>query len=258
VDWALGRYERIASDLLPAASAVVEKGAPGAGVRVLDVGCGTGNAALLAAERGAEVTGVDPAERLLELARRRADALGLDAVFARGDAGALPVPDGAADLVISVFGVIFAPDPTAAAAEMARVMAPSGAVVLSSWIPGGAIGAATRVRSEALAEATGGHAQAPAFAWHEADALAGLFAPHDFAVRVEEHPLAFTAASPERFLERELREHPAWVSARSILEPHGSWDRVCEEVLSILQLENEDPAGFRVTSRYVVASMLRA
>ena len=70
-DWGLGRYEDTAAQLEPAARAVVERAAPAAGEHVVDVGCGTGNAALLAAERGARVTGVDPAPRLLDVARER-------------------------------------------------------------------------------------------------------------------------------------------------------------------------------------------
>src|SRR4051794_13197189 len=128
-DWGLGRYEDTAGRLEPAARAVVERIAPAAGEAVVDVGCGTGNAALLAAERGARVTGIDPAPRLLEVARQAAAARGLDATFALGHAAALPLADGDADAVVSVFGVIFAPDPRAAAAEMARVTAPGGRIV---------------------------------------------------------------------------------------------------------------------------------
>ena len=89
-DWGLGRYEDTATRLEPAARVVVEAAAPVAGERVVDVGCGTGNAALLAAERGASVTGVDPAPRLLEVARAQAAARGLDATFAPGHAAELP------------------------------------------------------------------------------------------------------------------------------------------------------------------------
>src|SRR4051794_39954624 len=102
-DWGLGRYEDTAARLEPAARVVVESAAPEAGERLVDVGCGTGNAALLAAERGARVTGVDPAARLLDVARERAAARGLTATFARGDAAALPLGDGEADVVLSVF-----------------------------------------------------------------------------------------------------------------------------------------------------------
>jgi len=127
LDWSLGRYERIAEQFLPAARVLVESAAPGPGERVVDVGCGTGNAALLAAALGARVIGVDPASRLLEVAREDAAARGLDAEFAVGDAAELPLDDGSADLVVSVFGVIFAPDAAAAVAELARVTPPPAA-----------------------------------------------------------------------------------------------------------------------------------
>src|SRR5689334_10537672 len=105
-DWSAGRYERTAGQLLSAARVVVERAAVAPGERVVDVGCGTGNAALLAAERGARVTGVDPAVRLLGVAREQAAARGLVADFAEGDAAHLPLGDGEAQAVLSVFGVI--------------------------------------------------------------------------------------------------------------------------------------------------------
>jgi ubiquinone/menaquinone biosynthesis C-methylase UbiE len=114
---------------------VVTRSAPASGEHVLDVGCGTVNAAPLAAERGATVTGVDPAPRLLEVARRESAARGLDATFAVGEAAALPLGDGETDVALSIFGVIFAPDARAAAAEIARVTAPARRIMLSAWIP---------------------------------------------------------------------------------------------------------------------------
>jgi 2-polyprenyl-3-methyl-5-hydroxy-6-metoxy-1,4-benzoquinol methylase len=79
LDWSVGRYEHVAAQLSPAAREVVERALPTPGEWVLDVGCGTGNAALLAAARGARVVGVDPASRLLEVAQQRAAEEGLDA-----------------------------------------------------------------------------------------------------------------------------------------------------------------------------------
>ena len=186
LDWSLGNYEHTAAQLLPAARVVVDRAAPAAGERVADVGCGTGNAALLAAARGARVTGVDPAPRLLEVAREQAAARGLAATFAPGGAAALPLTDGDADVVLSVFGVIFAPDAAAAAAELARVAAPAGRIVLSAWVPEGAIHDAVQVAQEAVRRAIGAPAGTPPFAWHDRDALAGLLTPHGFEVAVEE------------------------------------------------------------------------
>ncbi|MEX2553238.1 MAG: class I SAM-dependent methyltransferase, partial [Actinomycetota bacterium] len=110
-DWGLGRYELIAAEVEPAARRVVSMAAPLEGRQVLDVACGTGNAALLAAEAGASVTGLDQAPRLIEVARERAAAEGLDVSFMVGDALQIELPDESFDVVFSVFGVIFAPDP---------------------------------------------------------------------------------------------------------------------------------------------------
>lgn len=234
-DWGAGHYEHIAAQLQGAAVAVVDAAAPVAGEHVVDVGCGTGNAALLAAARGARVTGVDPAPRLLAVARDLADAGGLAARFLEGDAAALPVADGEANAVVSVFGAIFAPDPAAAAAEMARVCAPGGRIVLSAWIPEGPITDAVRVVRRASGP--------PPFAWHDRDALARLFGRE---VELTEHELAFTAESPQAFVEREFADHPLW-------RANDAPDRR-EQVLAVVARANEDPAAFRVTSRYVVAT----
>lgn len=253
MDWSLGRYESTATQLIPAARVVEEQAAPRRDEHVVDIGCGTGNAALLAAERGARVTGVDPAERLLDVARAEAAARSLDATFIRGEAAALPFPDAVADVVLSVFGVIFAPDAPAAAAEMARVTAPHGRIVLSAWRPDGAVAAVMRVRREAIAEAAGTHAAAPPFAWHDGDALARVFGPYGFSVALHEHRLAFTGASPRDFIDAQIHEHPLWVAGRDVLESHGKAQAVRDRALEILEAANEEPGAFRSTSRYIVA-----
>lgn len=235
MDWDAGSYEHTAAALHPAAAVVVDRAAPTAGERVVDVGCGTGNAALLAAARGARVTGVDPAPRLLEVARERARAAGLDAEFAGGEAAALPLGDGEADVVVSVFGVIFAADARAAAAELARVTAPGGRIVLSAWIPEGGIFEAVRAL-----RGTGGP---PTSAWHERATLVDLFGP---TVELTEHRIAFTAGSAQAFVEGEFAHHPLWIARDS--------PAVRERMNAVIAEANEDPRAFRVTSRYVVAT----
>jgi SAM-dependent methyltransferase len=257
VDWSLGNYEHIAAQLLPVARIVVERAAPAEGERVVDVGCGTGNAALLASARGARVIGVDPAARLLEVARDEAARQGLDATFLLGEAAALPLQDGEADVVLSVFGVIFARDAAAAAAEIARVTAPAGRVLLSAWVPEGAIHDAVRVAQEAVRRALGAPAGSPPFPWHDHEALRGLFAPYGFEVTVEEERLAFTASSPHEYLTSESANHPLAVAGRELLERSGEAEALRDRMLSIYEAANEDPDGFRVTSRYVVAAARR-
>ncbi|MGH3247236.1 MAG: class I SAM-dependent methyltransferase, partial [Trebonia sp.] len=108
--WGQGDYPLMAERLEPAALAVVEAAGVRAGERVLDVAAGTGNAALLAAARGGRVVGVDFEPALLAVAARRARERGLAVRWLTGDAGALPVAGESADVVVSVFGVMYAGD----------------------------------------------------------------------------------------------------------------------------------------------------
>jgi SAM-dependent methyltransferase len=256
VDWGDGRYEHIAPELMPAAELLVERLAPAPGEHVVDLGCGTGNATFLAARRGARVTGVDPAARLLELAAAQAGAEGLDADFRQGEAAALPVDNGAADAVLSVFGVIFAPDAQSAAAELARITAGDGRVAFTAWRPGGAIGAMARLRGKALARAADSEAGPPPFAWHDPQAVTALLEPHGFTVDVTEEALAITADSPETFASDQFEHHPMWVGARTTLEP-SDLAALEVRVLDLLRDANEDPDRFRVTSGYAVVTARR-
>jgi SAM-dependent methyltransferase len=257
VEWGQGRYELIAEQLLPAAEVVVDQAAPSAGERVVDVGCGTGNAALLAAGRGATVTGVDPAKRLLDVAAAQAAERRLHVTFLVGEAASIPVPDAGADLVISVFGVIFAPDPPAAAAEIDRVTTPEGRVLLAAWIPGGAISQAVRLTRQTVAEIRGQPPPAAPFAWHELESVSTLFQPYGFSASLTEHSLAFGAPSLDEFMRIEGENHPLAIAARPVLEHAGRADEVREGMRRIYEEGNEDPDGFRVTSGYVIAELRR-
>lgn len=257
LDWSLGHYETTAEQLSPVSAVVVERAAVSPGDRVVDVGCGTGNAALLAARQGAKVIGVDPAARLLEVARARVAESGVSATFVQGDAASMPVETASADLVLSVFGVIFAPDPVAAAAEIARITAPGGRITLTAWMPGGAIYDCVGIFQKAVAAATGMPLGPPPFAWHEQSALESLFAPHGFSVTVEPRQLAFTATSAREYLEVQGRTHPISVAGQALLESRGESAATAERALGILEAANEAPGSFKVTSRYVVATAVR-
>lgn len=257
LDWGLGRYESTAEQLLPAARVVVETAALRPGERVVDLGCGTGNAALLAAACGAQVTGVDPAARLLDVARGRAASEGAKIAFLSGEAASVPVGDAGADVIVSVFAVIFAPDAVAAAAEMSRVVTAEGRIILSAWIPHGTIFELTSAAGEAVRQALGAPPPPQRFAWHDRDALSDLFGPHGFAVELEEHNLSFTAPSPAAYLDQEFRDHPMAVAGLAVLEELGQAQALRDRLLQMLTAGNEDPAGFRTTSRYIVATARR-
>ncbi len=260
-DWGLGHYECTAAQLAAASRVVVERAAPQASERVLDLGCGTGNAALLAAARGATVTGVDPAPRLLDVARARAVDHGADITFAVGEAAAVPVESASVDVLLSVFGVIFAPDPVAAAAEMARVTAPDGRIVLSAWLPIGPISEVTRMARDTAMAALDAPATRPPFAWHDHDALSALLAPHGFNVDIELHSHVFTAVSVDDYLRGEFIDHPISAALRAMLEAQGKNDvqtQIVDRAREMLSAANEKPDGFAVSSSYVLAVAQRS
>jgi len=254
-DWGVGRYESTAARLLPVAREVVRRAAIGAGERVLDLGCGTGNAALLAAEHTADVVGVDPAERLLEVARKRAAELGSSAGFRAGSAAAIPCAEASADVLLSVFAVIFAPDPSAAAAEMARVLAPGGRILLSAWPPRGVLQDVNGAAAGMVKAALGAPDGPPPFGWHDLDALSALFAPHGLRVQLAEVSVEFTAPSVDDYLDEQASTHPLAVSGFAVLQRHGRAEELRERLRQILEAANEDPGAFRLTSPYVVATV---
>lgn len=110
------------------------------GMRVLDVACGTGNLAIPAAKAAADVTGVDIATNLIEQARSRALREGVNVQFDEGDAEELPYPDASFDLVVSMYGAMFAPRAERAAAELVRVCKPGGQIAMANWTPCGFFG----------------------------------------------------------------------------------------------------------------------
>ena len=248
-DWGLGEYERTAQRLAPAADVAIAALAPRAGERVIDVGCGTGNAAIVAARAGAIAVGIDLSERLLDVARRRAGAEDLRAEFGVGDAAGLPVSDGSFDAAVSVFGVIFA-DAEAAAGELLRVVRPGGRIVVTTWTTDGP----TPKVMDLVRRAFGGEPQAPR--WSDPAFLRTLFAPHPVSIETAE--LAFTAASARVYLDEQLDHHPMWLEAAPALQERGKRDEVVDAARAIFADSNEDPSAFRTTSRYHVVRVDRA
>ena len=259
LDWGVGNYERTAQMLLPAAQELVGHAALTAGERVLDVGCGTGNAALLAAAAGAVVTALDPSPRLLEVAATTAREQGLELDCRQGHAGAVPAADGSFDCVLSNFGLIFSPEPEATAAELARVVAPGGRVLLTSWLPEGAVSAFAGAAQDEVRAALGVPPPPPSpVAWHEEASVHALVAPHGLvASRLAVHELAFTDTSPEAFLEAELANHPMAITGYQVLQGTGQAEAARERLLRILTEQNEDANAFRGTSRYAVIRIAR-
>ncbi|MGI9185719.1 MAG: class I SAM-dependent methyltransferase [Solirubrobacteraceae bacterium] len=251
VDWGAGRYETTAAQLEPVAQAVVDRARVGPGDDVLDLACGTGNAALIAASRGGLVVGIDAAPRLLEVARERAQAQGVVLDLRAGDLLALPVDDVSADIALSVFGVIFAPDPTQALREISRVLRPGGRALITAWIPAGPIDAMLGAMGRVVRRVT----ETPArtrFAWHDPDAMG----PLAVAAGLELHAttpskLAIRGSSPESYVAAG-QEHPMARAVRPAVQRAGVEDEIREAMTAVLREANEDPDGFLIHSPYVV------
>ena len=146
--WMAGDFGQIANYSAQAAVEFVQRMEMKGGVRVLDVACGTGNLSIPAGRAGALVTGVDIAPNLVEQARQRAAAENLNARFEEGDAEELPYADEEFDIVMSMFGAMFAPRPERVAAELIRVCTPGGLIAMANWTPTGFVGKSFQVTAK--------------------------------------------------------------------------------------------------------------
>jgi len=144
--WASGDYSSMVDMWLrPLGARLVEACDIHAGTTVLDVACGTGNAALPAARAGADVVAVDLTPELMDVGRQCARAAELSLVWVEADAEELPFFDDSFDVVVSSIGAMFAPHHDAVADELVRVCRPGGTIGLLSWTPGGLMGALLRI-----------------------------------------------------------------------------------------------------------------
>lgn len=194
--WASGDYAVVGTTLQLVGERLCEAVDLRAGERVLDVAAGNGNATLAAARHFAEVTSTDYVEALLERGRERAVAERLAVTFREADAEALPFDDGSFDVVLSTFGVMFAPNQAQAAAEMARVVRPGGRIGLANWTPEGFIGQLFRTIGRHVPPPAG--VSSPAL-WGTEARLAELFP--GCGVRVTRQTFHFRYRSADHWLE---------------------------------------------------------
>ena len=244
VDWDRGAYEDTATELAPAAEHVVHLAQIEPGQAVLDLGTGTGNAALLAARAGANITAVDPSQRLLDVARERVG----NGEFTKAKAEALPFTDQSFDRVLSLFAVIFTDEPKQAAKEILRVLKPQGRALITAWEPTGAMHAALGI----LGKATSDAARAPQrdrFPWGEPDRVRELF---DADVTVQRATLSFEAPSAEAYIARFESRHPAGMVFKDVLTRNGIYEEKRAEAIAAIERHNEAQTGLRVTSSYLV------
>ena len=149
--WMAGDYDRFSRYMENGARDFYERLDAAPGAHFLDVACGSGQLALIAARDGLKVTGVDIACNLVERARERAQAEGLNARFEEADAEALPFEDGSFDIIASLVGAMFAPRPDLVAQELLRVCCPGGTIAMVNWTPQGFVGKMFKAVSKFIA-----------------------------------------------------------------------------------------------------------
>ena len=196
--WASGDFAVVGTTLQIVGEMLAEAVDIRSGERVLDVAAGNGNATLAAARRFAEVTSTDYVPALLAKGRRRAEAEGLAVQFQVADAEALPFDDHSFDVVLSTYGVMFAPNQAQAAREMLRVVRPGGRIGLANWTPDGLIGRLFKI--------VGAHVPPPAglsspALWGTEAHLVSLFGPKARDLQVQRKMFPFRYRSAEHFVQ---------------------------------------------------------
>lgn len=196
--WASGNYAVVGTTLQIVGEHLAEAVDLRAGERVLDVAAGNGNATLAAARRFADVTSTDYVSDLLEKGAERARANGLGIRFQVADAENLPFADGSFDVALSTFGVMFAPNQLAAAAELTRTVRSGGRIGLASWTPEGFIGDLFRLIASYVSPPAG--VPSPML-WGTEPRIVELFGPDSADIRCERRHFNFRYRSANHWLD---------------------------------------------------------
>lgn len=214
--WSSGDFGRIGVLLQIVGETLCEAVDVRAGENVLDVAAGNGNASLAAARRYADVTSTDYVPELLAQGERRAEADGLPILTRVADAENLPFADGAFDVALSTFGVMFAPNQERAAAEMLRVVRPGGRIGLANWTPDGFIGELFRVVGRFVPPAPG--LQPPA-AWGTETRMVELFGTRAADLRTQRRQYVFRNLSPQHWIDTFRRYYGPVLRTFEALDP---------------------------------------
>ena len=227
--WEKGDFGAVAPIIWPVGENVVRRVSVKEGERVLDVACGTGNAALRAAKQGADVVGLDIVPALLEQGRALAREEGVEVEFVEGDAEAMPFEDGSFDVVLSTFGHMFAPNHRGMAEEIARVLKPGGRIGLCSWSPEGATGQFFAITAKHMPPPPEGF-QPPAL-WGTEDHAREMLAGTGIEPEFDRDKVDFVFDSPEEGLALFSTKFGPLVMAKEVLEPQGKWDALAAEIV---------------------------
>ena len=213
LDWSAGTYERLAARFAPVQDQLVNLLRIGAGDRVLDLATGTGEVAVRAAKRGATVTGLDVTNPMLAKARARADEEAVEITFDHGDVEYLPYEDACFDVLVSNFGLVFAPDHANVAAELARVACPGARLGFTAWKPNPKLGELYRRFTEEPIEGR------EAYEWGREDHVEDMLG-EDFELEFEDGTLWLDAESGEELWKLFSESAPPVIALVQRLDEH--------------------------------------
>ena len=249
--WSSGDYPDIAKLIESAAERLVAAADVQAGQDVLDVATGSGNVALVAAQRGAKVIGLDLTPELFDAARPRAAEAGVDIEWVEGDAEELPYEKGSFDRVFSAFGTMFAPRHEVAAAELVRVARPGGTIGVAAWTPEGTNGQMFRTVASHMPPPP--PELKPPSMWGNEDHMRSLLAPHGVELEFERATVDFEYESLDGWVAYGEEKLGPMVMARAVLEPQGKWDALHDDLKALFGRENLNSDGsFRVAPEYLI------
>jgi SAM-dependent methyltransferase len=237
--WAAGDYGAVAQrQLWEVGERIVRRVGVLPGEDVLDVACGTGNAAIRAAQAGGRVAGVDLTPELFDDARRLAADAGVDVEWVQGDAEALPFDDESFDTVLSTFGCMFAPRHGVTAAEIARVLRPGGRIGITAWTPNGPVSEFFRSLAAYLPPPSP-LAQPPAL-WGDETHAAALFADTGIELTFESGSVAAPQFdSAEDSVEFFTTNFGPLMVAKEHAEASGRWPELHEKLVEFHSREEE-------------------
>ncbi|MDQ4009736.1 MAG: methyltransferase domain-containing protein [Actinomycetota bacterium] len=240
--WGLADYTGLAQRLDPAAAALVDAAAPSAGDRVLDVAAGTGNVAVRAAARGAQVTACDIAPRMVQLGRERT---GPAVEWIEADVGDLPLPDATVDVALSAFGLIFAPRPEVALAQLCRVLVPGGRLGLTAWTVDGYIAERARImRGFVPPDPTG----PDTLSWGDAAVLERRLTAVFTDVRIERRALSWHFDSAQEMTAFYDAHSAAYVTAKQ-----AAGDQAGAMAAALERHASPDGGAVRLDAEYLLA-----
>lgn len=246
--WASGDYHVIASIIVPVGERLCDTMDLRAGERVLDVATGSGNTAIAAARRLCEVTGVDYVPALLERGRHRAAAEGVPVEFKEGDAEALPEQDGSYDVVLSTFGVMFAPNQEQAARELLRVCRPGGRIGLANWTPEGWIGQMLRVVGRHVPPPAG---LRPPTRWGTEEGLRELVGDGVASLRATRQSFVWRFASAQQYLDLFRTYYGPTFKAFEALDETGRQALARDLVEAVERFNRSDDGTLVVPAEYL-------